>query len=121
FGGPMRWSFKNRLLTQASIVALATGLPAIAVFAQDPNAQIEAAFDSLPAVSGPNFKGDVRTGDYDDEFAAFAVGALAFPLGHAFGAQADAFFGSIGGDWLYGGAGHLFWRNPATGLFGFYG
>ncbi len=101
----MHWSLRNRLLARVSLAALATAAPA---FAQDPNARVEGVFGSLPAVSAPNFFGDFRSGEYDEEFGAIGTGAFAFPLGHAFGAQGDLHFGVLGGNVIAGGAGHLF-------------
>jgi hypothetical protein len=43
------------------------------------------------------------------------------PLGHSFGAQIDSAAGVQGGDFVGGIGGHLFWRDPAKGLFGLTG
>ena len=39
---------------------------------------------------------------------------------HAVGVQFDAIGGTLGGRGFGGGAGHLFWRDPSTGLLGIY-
>jgi hypothetical protein len=86
---------------------------------------------SLPAVSGLNGKIDLAIGGanpgYDlfgfsnDFDAAFrAQGAFSVPLGHSFGLQADGAFASIQGSTFAHAAGHLFGRNPASGLIGAY-
>lgn len=43
------------------------------------------------------------------------------PLGERFGAQLDGMAASLDGDFVGGVAGHLFWRDPSTGLLGGYG
>jgi hypothetical protein len=80
-----------------------------------------------PAVSGLNGKVDARGGYYKTDadntkdFAGFVTGAIAAPLGHQFGIQVDGGAGMAGNDLYWGGGGHLFWRDPAQGLFGLYG
>jgi hypothetical protein len=48
-------------------------------------------------------------------------GSISFPIGSDFGFQADALYSNIGSEDFYGGAGHLFWRNPNLGLLGLTG
>ncbi len=80
---------------------------------------------SLPAVDGIN--GKLVFGGAVDGTDTYAVGgAIAIPLGHAFGLQIDAGAGELdsyefGDIPVYLGAAHLFWRDPATGLVGIYG
>ena len=80
---------------------------------------------SLPAVSGPNFKVDGFGGysetDTVDGSLGGVSGSFTVPLGHRFGAQLDGMAASLDGDFIGGVGGHLFWRDPATGLFGAYG
>jgi hypothetical protein len=45
-------------------------------------------------------------------------GSITFPVTRQFGFQTDAAYSRIGGQDFYGGAGHLFWRNPDRGLVG---
>jgi hypothetical protein len=80
-----------------------------------------AAKAAEPAVSGPNGKISVEGGTFDDEEAGLALGSVAIPLGHSFGAQADGALGAIDGDTLGGGGLHLFTRDPASYLLGVYG
>jgi hypothetical protein len=75
----------------------------------------------LPAVSGPNGKLSVEGGSSADEGEGVATGSFALPLGHAFGAQADAAVGSFDDELLAGGALHLFTRDPSRYLLGLYG
>ncbi len=81
--------------------------------------------DSLPAVSGINFKIDGFGGYYEtdntDGGIAGVSGSVTVPLGERFGAQLDGMGASVDGDFIGGVAGHLFWRDPDTGLFGGYG
>jgi hypothetical protein len=47
--------------------------------------------------------------------------SVAIPLTHQFGFQADGLYSLIDGEDFGGGAGHLFWRDPAFGLVGIAG
>lgn len=75
----------------------------------------------LPAVSGINGKIAVQGGSFDEEGFGLITGSLSAPLGDPFGVQIDAMAGVRDGDFIGGGGGHLFWRNPAHGLLGVYG
>lgn len=75
----------------------------------------------LPAVSGINGKISVQGGGFDEEGFGLLTGSLSVPLGDPFGVQVDAMVGTRDGDFVGGGGGHLFWRNPAYGLLGVYG
>lgn len=75
----------------------------------------------LPAVSGINGKVAVQGGGFDEEGFGLITGSLSLPLGDPFGVQIDGMVGVRDGDFVGGGGGHLFWRNPATGLLGVYG
>jgi hypothetical protein len=81
--------------------------------------------DSLPAVSGLNGKIAAYGGWQDDDVGDGGLGgllaSLSVPLGHSFGFQADGQVASVDGDFFGRVGGHLFWRNPATGLLGVYG
>lgn len=77
--------------------------------------------ESLPAVSQPNAKIDLRIGSAFDDASVFGTGAFTFPLGHRFGAQLDGVVGLSDDDFTVQGAGHLFWRDPSFALFGAYG
>jgi hypothetical protein len=82
--------------------------------------------DDLPAVSGINGKvsgfGGWENYDLGADGGLFGVdGSFSIPLGQMFGFQADGMISSLDGNFIGGAAGHLFWRNPATGLLGLYG
>ena len=49
-----------------------------------------------------------------------AQGSIDFPLSDSFGAQVDGFVGQLKSITGYGGAGHVFWRDPSTALVGLY-
>jgi hypothetical protein len=74
-----------------------------------------------PAVSEVNGKVDYLGGMMESAESHNFSGSLTVPLGNHFGFQADALYSRIGGLDFYGGAGHLFWRDPAVGLVGLTG
>ncbi|MFK8036552.1 MAG: hypothetical protein AB8B94_20670 [Hyphomicrobiales bacterium] len=75
----------------------------------------------LPAVSGINGKIAIQGGSFDEEGVGIVTGSISLPLGNPFGVQVDGMVGTRDGDFIGGGGGHLFWRNPAHGLLGVYG
>lgn len=75
----------------------------------------------LPAVSGLNGKIAVQGGVFEDEGFGLLTGAVSVPLGARFGLQLDGLAGVRDGDFVGGGGGHLFWRDPSYGLLGVYG
>ncbi len=90
------------------------------VQAQDANQRVDEGFDTLPAVSGVNAKFDLAGFVADSSSAGSIAGAITFPLDHSFGLQIDG-AGLFAEDYqMYGIAGHLFWRDPQSGLFGIY-
>ncbi len=101
------------------------------------------AQEALPAVSGVNFKFAIAGGvnessgyrdgadsfrpnfpystDYTDAGRynlGLVIGSVTVPLAHSFGVQIDGVAGEQGGDFVGGVGGHIFWRDPARGLFG---
>ncbi len=79
----------------------------------------------LPAVSGVNgkfavFGGGLDSGGNDGEMIG-GQGSLSVPISQRFGFQGDAFGFVAADDYVAGGAGHLFWRDPSIGLLGVYG
>jgi hypothetical protein len=74
-----------------------------------------------PAVSGFDAKWEAIGGSMSKQTLIGSLGSIAAPLGRQFGVQLDGIVADYGGNLLGGGAGHLFWRDPATGLFGLYG
>jgi hypothetical protein len=75
----------------------------------------------LPAVAYPNF----TLGAYGGSAFGYGYGQLegtfAAPLGANFGTQFDGAVGTEDGAFSSHAAGQIFWRNPATALFGLYG
>lgn len=74
-----------------------------------------------PAVSAINGKIDYAGGNMNSSEGNNFGGSISLPVSHQFGFQADALYSHISDLNLYGGAGHLFWRNPQTGLLGITG
>jgi hypothetical protein len=79
-----------------------------------------------PAVSELNGKAAI-VGTYnnqdnqDGEFGGLFLGSLTAPLAHEFGFQGDTVLGTRDGNEVAGVGGHLFWRDPTTGLVGLTG
>ena len=74
-----------------------------------------------PAVSEVNGKLDYAGGIMDSAEGHNFSGSITVPLGEHFGFQADALYSRIDNLDFYGGAGHLFWRDPTVGLVGLTG
>jgi hypothetical protein len=74
-----------------------------------------------PAVSQVNGKLSYAGGNMNSYAGHNVEGSVAVPVGEAFGLQTDALYSRVGDTDFYGGAGHFFWRNPATGLVGLAG
>lgn len=78
-----------------------------------------AAAADLPAVSAPNGKIDVNTGNYDSTTGGALVnGSFSLPLGHSYGLQVDGAFGQMIHENYNGVGAHLFWREPSKGMLG---
>lgn len=73
------------------------------------------------AVDGINGKAGGLGGSADDKTYYGGFGSLSLPLGCQFGAQIDGNASSFDSRFLGTFGAHLFWRNPAQGLFGLYG
>jgi hypothetical protein len=75
-----------------------------------------------PAVSTLNGKlsteGGVTGGGGQSSGIGVASGSITTPLGHPFGLQVDGTAGTAFNGFFGGGTAHLFWRDPAIGLFG---
>jgi len=94
---------------------------AAAMMALTGGLSLSAAAD-LPAVSAPNGKVDINTGNYNGATGGAMVnGSFSLPLAHAFGLQVDAAAGEIINDNYNGVGAHLFWREPTKGLVGLIG
>ena len=63
-------------------------------------------------------KASAGGGANDGEGTVFFRGSVTVPIGTSWGTQADALVGVTGDDPTWGLAGHLFWRDPETGLLG---
>lgn len=74
-----------------------------------------------PAVSQVNGKLGYSGGNMNSDEGHNFDGSISFPVSRQFGFQADALYSRISGEDFYGGAGHLFWRNPDIGLIGIAG
>lgn len=75
----------------------------------------------IPAVSGLNGKVALFGGEFGEEGFGALSAAFAVPFGLRYGFQGDAILGVRDGDFVGGGGGHLFWRDPTIGLLGLYG
>lgn len=75
----------------------------------------------LPAVSGINGKISVLGGSLFDEGYGAVAGSITIPIGVRYGLQLDGAIGTHDGEFIGGGAGHLFWRDPSMALLGVYG
>lgn len=111
-GGETMNSVKHRGLSAIFVMTILLAAPITAVRADGP----------APAVSALNGKISTEGGVVGSGGASSGVGAakgsLTLPLGHAFGLQLDGStstaFNAVSGS----GTAHLFWRDPAIGLFG---
>ncbi len=74
-----------------------------------------------PAVSEINAKTHFSAGDMNSDDGYNFDGSITFPVMRHFGFQADGIYSRIGGEDFYGGAAHLFARDPDLGLVGFTG
>jgi hypothetical protein len=76
----------------------------------------------MPAVDGINAKIDGYGGGGNHSNGFYGSGgSVSVPLAQQWGLQLDGDGGSEKGIGAYGGAGHLFWRDPSIGLLGAYG
>jgi hypothetical protein len=73
------------------------------------------------AVSEINGKINYSGGNMNSDEGHNFDGSITFPIMRHLGFQADALYSRIGGEDFYGGAGHLFARDPDLGLIGFTG
>jgi hypothetical protein len=74
-----------------------------------------------PAVDGINGKVEGFGGSSSRKSLYGAAGSLSIPLQQRYGLQIDGTAASLGGRSFGAVGGHLFWRDPAKGLLGFYG
>lgn len=111
-----------RLLSIALTGSVAAFAWSVGAMAADVLASPEPANQGLvlPAVSGVNGKWELDAGYLSDPASAvFRAGAsLTAPLGDSFGVQGDVSFANSGAGPVYGGALHLFTRDPSNYLFG---
>jgi hypothetical protein len=76
---------------------------------------------SSPAVSGVNGKFSGEGGLFDDDGAGISLASISLPLGHEIALQIDGAAGYREDNALFGGGGHLFYRDPSSFLLGAYG
>jgi hypothetical protein len=118
---------RNRFLTSSTMLFGSVG----AVFLSVTHAQADNVWDkalasyarggtSLPAVDGLNGKVDGFYGQLTKKSFYGTKGAFAIPLTGAYGMQIDGALGKFDHRSFGAVAAHLFWRNPAVGLFGIY-
>ncbi|HPY29426.1 MAG TPA: hypothetical protein PLT00_04760 [Verrucomicrobiota bacterium] len=119
---PVKW-LASRLCLLLPLIASSA-----AVHAQTSNPTLEASDKSNPfktdvalrppVVEEINGKVGYSGGGMNSAEGHNFDGSITFPLARQFGFQADALYSHIGSLDFYGGAGHLFWRNPDLGLIG---
>ena len=102
----------RRAFRRLSVTAVLLAIPVVSAHADGP----------APAVSALNGKlsteGGVTGGDGQSSGVGIVNGSITTPLGHAFGLQVDGTAGTAFNAFFGGGTAHLFWRDPAIGLFG---
>ena len=86
-----------------------------------PDGFVTAASLRQPAVSEVNGKVDYAGGNMNSSEGNNFSASITLPVTHQFGFQADALYSRISDLNFYGGAGHLFWRDPGVGLLGLTG
>jgi len=75
----------------------------------------------LPAVDGVNGKISAAGGGFTNGGMGLVNGSVSIPLAPQFGTQFDASGGDLAGLGYASIANHTFWRDPRSGLIGFYG
>jgi hypothetical protein len=109
---------------------LTWGTAALAADMVPPMIPPPAPVAELPAVSGLNakieafgfaFHGDEGDGAIGSDAGGGVAASVAFPLAERWGGQIDGIYGATDSTSVYGAGGHLFWRDPSTGLLGLYG
>lgn len=73
-----------------------------------------------PAVSAPNLKVIAEAGENTNDSSWVVGGGLTLPVGERWGLQIEGGAAGIGGDSIYGTAGHFFTRDPESYLLGIY-
>jgi hypothetical protein len=107
----------------AALAGVLSGALLLAITAQAADLSTKAfpAQGCPQAVDGFNAKAGGYGGTLDDKIVYGGQGSFAVPLGCGYGLQADGLAGSFGDNSIYAVGGHLFWRNPSSGLLGLYG
>ena len=114
-------AYCGAILAFATTGALAQTAPAVLESSHIHDHFATNASLQLPAVSEVNGKVDYAGGNMNSAEGHNFSGSITLPISHQFGFQADALYSRISDLNFYGGAGHLFWRNPTTGLLGLTG
>lgn len=100
-----------------SSIAVATaigGLLALTTAGTAMAADAVSGLNGKAAIEGTYNNNDNQTG----EFGGMFLGSVTAPLSNEFGVQADTVLGLHDGNPVSGIGGHLFWRDPTTGLVG---
>jgi hypothetical protein len=103
---------KLRDLAAIFVTAILSAAPIASAHADGPAAAVSAVNGKI---SG---EGGVTGVDGHSSGVGMAKGSITAPLGHAFGLQLDGVAGTSFNAPFGGGTVHLFWRDPAIGLFG---
>ncbi len=114
--------YRTLLLSSSAFAALMSlaATSAIAADFDDP-VPPQPLPESLPAVSAPNAKFDLRGGVEDDLGVFMGTASVTVPVSHSWGFQGAGMVGSLDGNLIGAVGAHLFWRDPTTGLLGIYG
>jgi hypothetical protein len=114
---------RQRVLITTALVGVAVASYPISAHALDSNAARLYAQTpwGAPAVDGLNSRWDGLGGSLNSRSLYEGRGFVALPLGGQLGLQFDGTAGSLDSKAFYSGGGHLFWRNPYSGLLGLYG
>lgn len=114
--------FGTILILATTGIAQAQTTPALTTTNSSQNDfAMTAPLSQLPAVSEINGKVDYAGGNMNSAEGHNFSGSISLPVSQHFGFQADALYSHISDLNFYGGAGHLFWRNPDHGLLGLTG
>jgi hypothetical protein len=108
---------------RSSILLGTTAFAALALYIASPavaGGDLDVSYSVPPAVSGTNSKFDFTGGGFDHNATGLFGASISSPLSHSYGLQIDGLIGGTDDGGIYGGAAHLFWRNPNKGLVGVY-
>jgi hypothetical protein len=101
-----------RGLTATLVATIVLTTPIVSVRADGPASAVSALNGKLSTEGGVTGAEGASSG------VGMVNGSITTPLGHAFGLQVDGLAGTAFNSFFGGGTAHLFWRDPAIGLFG---